>query len=209
MENYLNLKIGAKNRLAALKASAANGKWVNPMTWRNVRFATFKSSCELSRGLNNKRPVYYSFSQVFERQKFADEILQSGNRGYYSDIDCDSTIRGIVVKLPHGKFIAGYYWSDNGEYVYYPEIETDENDAARSADHYAEQYAELCREDSERFDAAQKLQFDISDSIKRLRECIKLRNVACMDYVRSEIIETIEKIKSMRDELATTYAGVL
>lgn len=144
MDQYLNLKIGAKRRLEILRQSAKTGKWVQPMTWKNCRFGTFKNQ----HSLDWSGDSWYTFEPgALSRQKYADEACkQIDHGGWYTDSHYGGKARGIVVNLPHGRFIAGYEWSDNGEVVYYPEIFEDARElretiiAARQtiADDYSE-----------------------------------------------------------------------
>ena len=114
-----------------------------------------------------------------------------------------------MASLTHGRFIAGYTLSDSGERVYFPEIFTDESDAAHMADEHARITGEDQLEHSQRFDEAQNLDSEIDEAFIRLRECIVLRNTACMGYVRSEITRIILSIRNKRETLATSYAGVI
>lgn len=209
---WLNLTKNAPARLAMLRA-AGNGDW---RAIRASRGGTFV----------NAQMYYGNFGQgtqsdgsriwsTFTGEKFRGETFASncedvprsvrGSSGWYTDTDCRATARGIVAKLPHGRFIAGYYWSDNGERVYFGGTYTAEREAAIAADGHAESFAELAREDSEKFDAMQKCEIAIEDDLQRLRECVALRHKKCMTYIREEIGELIESIRANRTELATTF----
>lgn len=102
----------------------------------------------LGRGANAGTPVWCTHAgEYFRNERFADEVCRKiGHKGWYTDDFCDSTIRGIVASLPHNRFIAGYYWSENGERVWYPEIFSDDTDAASMADEHARVAAESERE---------------------------------------------------------------
>jgi len=204
MDQYLNLKIGAKRRLEILRKSAKTGKWVRPMTWRDCRFAKFKNQTSLD--WNGKE--WYTFDNPFSRQQYADEAYKRiDHEGWYTDSHYDGKSRGIVVSLPHGRFIAGYEWSDNGESVYYPEIYTDIEDAARDADYHAEKFAELQREDSDRFDECQRLETLIEDSMQRRKECLILARVNCdRDARRDEARDLKETIIEARETIAREYS---
>lgn len=208
MHAHLNLKARAPARLDYLRAYAADGKWVRPMTWRDVRFATFKSRADIGQGLNDKKPIWYVNPckyGYFYREKFADETVNFKHKGYYTDTEYSDTARGIVVALPHGKYIAGYYWSSNDERVYFPEIYTDSDDAARAADNHAEHFADVSREDSERFNSARELENGIEDALHRLRECIALRNINGFSDAREAIPDLIESIRDKRETLQTEF----
>lgn len=177
---YFNLSIPAPRRLAMMRADfAAHAtryphcpEHVKPLSWRNVRGSTLKgfsayfgTSC---RGFNpgvrkgESIPVLTSFeaaSLPVRDVRFADEMesAQIEHSGWYADSEgCGDRgiIRGIVARLPRGRFLSGYHWSDNGEYVLFVgqgQVFDDERDAASNADHEAERYAELCRDDHARF----------------------------------------------------------
>lgn len=217
MKNYLNLAIGAPRRLAILKRDAEQFLVRNPhlakfgtvkKSWKDVRYATFKSERGLSQGFNDGMPVWYGFelADYFRETKEAHDIISLRHTGYYTDLDCCHLAKGIVASLPHGKFLAGYYWEDNGEYCFYEEIYTDKEDAARAADSYAESFADEAREHDYQYRQARDLEDEIEQSLQRLRECIALRHRKCMDYVREEILELTERIRSKRKTLATEYA---
>ena len=207
---YPSLAIGAARRLEIFRKEAAQTNWVQPMTWRDVRFATLKSHTGFDSGSNDGSTVWYTHDESpLRRVKFADECVRISHTGWFTDTHQDGKARGIVASLPHGRFIAGYRWSDNGETVYFSEIFTDESDAARMADEHARVFAEQSMEDSERFDAAQNLEIDIEDAMQRLRECLVLRHTECMHYVRDEISELLETIRGNRELLRTEYANYI
>lgn len=234
--DYLALKIGAKRRLDVLKKAAdkLNTGYnqrkgmgdMRPYTWRDVRYSGFHNAavnrCELSQGLNTcqytgkKTPVWYCHTgPAFPREMFADEIIGNHGRplvehtGWFADVDCSNKIRGLVVRFPHGRYMAGYYQSDNGERVYYPEIYDCIRDAVYAADGHAESLAEIEREYSERWNAARDMEDKLQGNIERLRECLALRNNRCFTRVRNEISGLVENIRSARESLKTEYAGVL
>lgn len=224
---YLNLNITARGRMAALKAAAdklnaghnvrkASGN-TEPYTWRDVRYSGFHNvqqfCCTLSSGMDGNRPIYYTHcGQQFPREIFADEYhTECGTQlvehtGWFADAYCSNTVRGLVVALPHGRFMAGYYQSDNGERVYYPEIYDCIRDAVYAADGHAEDQAEIEREYSERWNAARELEEEIEEKVNRLRECIALRNNPCFNHLRSEVYDLIERIREIRESLKTEYA---
>lgn len=204
MEQYLNLKIGAKRRLEILRQSAKSGKWVRPMAWRDCRFASFKTTPSL----NWCDEYWVTFDNLLPRQQYADEVRKSiGHRGWFTDSHYDGKARGVVVNLPHGRFIAGYEWSDNDEIVYYPEIFEDAREAARSADYHAEKFAESQREDSDRFDEYQRLEILIEDSLQRRKECLLLARINCdKEARRDEARDLRETIIEARETIARNYS---
>lgn len=177
-----------------------------PGDWRGARSTTLKGyeshyAHRPSQGFNGtdryRVPVWYSFhlSGYFRSLRDAQEISRTFHKGWTADVDGGSSIVGIVVSLSHGRFAAGYRWTENGEHVIFSQVFDDETEAAQMADEHARVYAETCMEDSEKYDAARKLEYDIEDNLHRLRECIALRHRQCMTYVREEAAELITKIR--------------
>ncbi len=206
----------------------ANPNCPTPKTWREARrygFGNWRAAfcAGLNPGFNShafgngpqvggKEPVWYCHAGAcFRGEKFADECEDAprsvrNQKGWYSDNDAGETVRGIVSRLAHGQFIAGYYWSSNGERVYFQTVYESESEACMAADSAAEHYADICREDDAQFQAARKLETEIEDGLQRLRECLALRHRACMEYVRDEARDLIEKIRTARESLKTDYA---
>lgn len=172
----------------------------------NVTFQTLKKHFpQFSEG-------FYTHQKVdFE---FAHEIIRLGHTGWYTN-DFGDLCNGIVVTLPpmpgfsEGRFMAGYYLTDNGETVVNPELYADKYSAVMDADRMAERYAEVEREYQEKWQAAREIEDKIEESEKRLIECIALRHKKCMGYIRAEIVRICEKLRDLRRELKTDYAGVL
>lgn len=200
---YPPLSIGAKARLAAFKREAAQDKWVRPMTWRDVRFAKLTSPS----GIKSFTNAWYASNEnaALSRESRADDIVALHAHGWFTDCDGHDTAYGIIARLPHGKIIAGYRWTGSTSTVYFPEIFTDVEEAARMADEHARCFAEASREHSEKCQAAQEVESRINDSLTRLRECIALRHRKCMGYIRNEIRELIEQIRDDRETLATEF----
>lgn len=217
---YFNLNIPAPKRLAMLRADfeshAAQYPYcpehAKPKSWRDLRGATHKSLAAygiqgLHQGQNDGGVSWYSHSGPnfrMEQAVHAWDDVRIDHTGWYSDADYGEKVVGIVGLLPHGRFIAGYYWSSNGERVYYPEVFDSVRDAAHAADEHARVYAENCREDDERQREYRRVEESIEDNTRRLREClVLLRHKPCMQYVREEIENLIEKIRNAREMLAT------
>lgn len=78
---------------------------------------------------------------------FADQILGLRHQGWYADSFYDEVYRGIVYRLPGGRFIGGYADPINQGCALLANWSTlDEKDAARSADRIAERFAERDRD---------------------------------------------------------------
>lgn len=223
-QRYFDLTIPAPRRLALMRQAFANHatkyphcpEHVKPKTWRDVRAYTLNSwraafCAGLNPGFNGDTPVWYSHNDgpQFRDERLATDILGSDHTGYYTDTDYSETARGIVARLTHGRFIAGYEWSSNGERVYFAEVFDDEREAARSADRQAEIFADQSREDSAKYYAARDLETSIEDALHRLRECMALRHKKCMTYVRDEITEICATIRECRETLRTEYSDYL
>jgi hypothetical protein len=229
---YLNLSLrgGAPARLCMLKNAAAytNAPDVNlPPSrrfadWRAAREATLTDTGPaLSAGYNTENagtpyekrtPVYVAFcGDHFRDERHADDIDGAGidHRGWFADADCSNTVRGLVGRLSHGRFVAGYSVKDNGEHVYLCEVFDDEREAARTADRAAELYADAEREYSERWQAAQELAERITARKSRVSELFALRNhPRHRDTARDELAEVCAIIRKMRAELADDYADI-
>lgn len=157
---YFNLSIRAPARLALMRKVSAD--------WRKARAYGMHSYAAAfglaSRGFNTsplgaRIPVITSFgreSMPVRDIRFADDVDRSiDHNGWFADCNGygdSGVVRGIVARLPHGRFLSGYHWSDNDEYVILTdEVFTDEHEAARDADHEAARYAEDLRDDDARF----------------------------------------------------------
>lgn len=223
--SYFDLAIPAPRRLALMRRDFAGhpARFPNcpenlkPRTWRDVRGWTLKNySGAFVNGLNagfngegmHRAPIWYTHEgPQFRDERYSDEVNSHIRyKGHYSDNEGHDVYRGIVARLPHGRFLAGYEWSANDERVYFATVYDDEHEAAEQADESARIMAEHEREWDERRNRAQSLSDDVADSEKRLLECLALRNRPCMGYARDEAKRMVAAIRKMRDELATDYA---
>lgn len=224
IQAYQLRKGGTPARMAILRMIAADSiRNANPRTrlasgdWRAARAYTLggyaAAYATLSAGINGCRPVWYSQDgEQFRGEQFADAVSGAHieHRGWFTDDeDCSETARGIVSRLTHGRFIAGYFLSMNDERVYFSEVFTEDVDAARMADEHARVIGEQESEHAARFNAAQELESKIEDSLQRLRECLALRHRECMGYTREEITELCATLREARETLASDYVGVL
>ena len=214
---------GTPARLSILKRMAdhsVNNR--NPVTrlqpgdWKKARHYTmgsYESSFGgLSAGMNNGENVWYCHTgATFRHEKYAHDFgLRSiDHKGWYCNSFYSAKTIGIVAMLTHGRFIAGYENDDSGERVYFPQIFTDEFDAARMADEHARVQAEIEFDCSEKYSEASLIESDISDALERVRECFVLRNNPCFNRVRNELHTLVNTIKVKRRKLATEYKGVL
>lgn len=216
IQAYQLRKGGTPARMAILRMIAADSvnnrnphTRLQPGGWRGARSYTLKSYADayvhgLYAGADG---TWYTHGEGhFRNERDAGDVVRLDHCGYYTDVHQDGLAIGIIASLPHGRFIAGYRWTDNDERVWYPAIHDDEDDAARMADEHARVFAEMAREDSEKAQEAARLQDATEDSLTRLRECLALRHRACMAYVRDEIHEMLETIRNNRARLAGEFA---
>lgn len=218
---YFNLSIRAPHRLEMMREDFAKHatkypycpEHAKPASWRDMRGTTYKSFNAYCGVLDQggKDQWYTHCGQYFAREIYVDEIENSpiDHTGWYSDIHCEEKIRGIVVRLSHGRFIPGCVQTMNDERVYRNEIFDNIRDAARFADSCAQNLAESEQEYSQRWSEAREIEDEIETALRRVKELIVLRHAQCMEYVRQELRDTIESIRENREKLATEYKGVL
>lgn len=206
IQAYQLNKGGTPARMAILRMIAADSaKNANPHT----RLAGAHEGEGFARSV-----VWYSHTGPnFRDEMYCDEVPGMSrtikHTGWFTDTFEDSKARGIVARLTHGRFIAGYEWDSNGERVYFDAVHDNERDAALMADEHARVFAESAREHSEKFEVAREIEDENEERFARLRECIALRNNPCFKHLREEASELIEAIKDARETLRTDYAGVL
>lgn len=84
--------------------------------------------------------------QPFTRWQWADDVVSLRHTGWFCDEYEDEKIRGIVARLPHGRFLAGWSMGEDMASEVDGHIYTDETSAAYAADSMAEHAAELERD---------------------------------------------------------------
>lgn len=219
LPQYLQLnKGGTYARMAILRMYALDWNRNRPPSmaqdWRGARAWRFNNGEAahgvLSQGMNGKTPVWsHHGGEYFRNERDASDILTSsrhGHCGWFSDTQQSDRVIGIVASLSHGRFIAGYRWTSNNERCYYGEIFDDEDEAARMADEHARVYAELCMEDSERFDQMQNLESELESKLEELRDAIALRNHRRGSH--EAVHDLIEEVRDMRATLETEYKDI-
>lgn len=218
-QEYFNLATPAPKRLAMMRAEVAahTNKYphcpehAKPKTWRDVRGTTHKSIdahiCALSQGFNNGTPIWYCHTgEQFRDEKFADECLGGPNHtGWFTDMHGDEKARGIVGRLPHGRFIAGYCWSTNGERVYFSEIFDYETEAAQTADEHARVFAESAYEDNARFEAMTMAEYDCEEKLLEVQKAFALRHDWRFGGFE-RVTHAIEELRTAREELRVATA---
>lgn len=219
---YLQLnKGGAYARLAILRMLAAQttapGANMPPSLiladWRAARRYGFGDWAAahgmLSQRIDNGTPNWYTQSgEQFRNERDAHEVAPRAivHKGWCADSDCDEAVIGIVARLSHGRFIAGYRQTMNDERVYFGTVYTDERDAAIAGDRAAELVAESEREYADRSCEADNIRADIEVSLERLSECYELRNHPRFKRRRAEVSMLVESIRTKRDDLANNYS---
>lgn len=191
--------------------------------WRKHRRARFGANDSAGMGWNtwgNRRvPVFYGFSErslPVRDVRFADEVAKLDHDGWFADAEGygdRGTIRGVVARLSHDRFLSGYHWSDNGEFVLYcDEVYSDEDDAARGADSQAERYAEQCRDDDERFRAmvdaeglCESKESDLRDAWEQYRAAwsaflADYRHASAARKAREWVSELVSDLRAFRKE---------
>lgn len=223
---YFDLNKPARVRLAMMREAFANHakryphcpEYAKPKSWRDIRGTTHKSVAAyccagLNQGFNGKDftrvPVWYGHAgPQFRDERFAHECEGGPNHtGWHTLADGatyrDGTglARGIVGRLPHGRYITGYWWGDNGERVYFADVFDDEREAARMADEHARVFAEDARDDNERFEA----KCDAEDAEESARVAARLavmaRNISPdrRDIARQLLTELREARATLRE----------
>lgn len=156
IQTYQLRKGGTPARMSILRMIAADSaNNANTHTrleagdWRGARhwtLADYESAYGhgMSQGLNGKTAVWCAFSgSAVRNERDAHDIARIGHRGWFTDNEYQEDMSiGIVGTLTHGRFIAGYRLTMNDERVYFDEVFTDEEDAARMADEHARVIAE-------------------------------------------------------------------
>ncbi len=117
----------------------------------------------ISQGFNGEgrhaTPIWYADRPYFRDERWCDAVRRSiRHTGWFGDTENqENPHRGIVGRLTHGRFIAGYHVDNNDERVYFNEVFDDEDEAASMADEHARIAAEREDEYSQQWNEAQKL----------------------------------------------------
>jgi len=154
-----------------------------PLTWREVRKeypldklrpAALKKPAWYGRALHAAKDILYldQFEDMpgyIREPKDAHKCTRLRYTGWYTNNFQDAILQGVVIPLrdpqkintengSHIFYLAGTKHSDwDGVTVYTGELFECESDAAYRADHYAEEDAETCREDDQKYRAEEKI----------------------------------------------------
>lgn len=141
----------------------------------------------------------------FRDERDVHEILNVRHTGWFTDEEAHHKAVGIVGRLSHGRFIAGYRWTSNDERVYFGHVHDDEKEAAHAADGHAESFADASVEDSRRFNAMQDAEDAADIASKVARMAFQARHLS--EDHRQEAFERIAAYREARDDLqAATQA---
>lgn len=142
------------------------------------------------------------------RWTWADGISGAGirHKGWLCDGFGGETIRGIVVRLTHGRMLAGWSMGEGMcASIECDEVFTDEIEAARRADGLAESAAESEREYQERWRAAQELNDAAQEAQEQIRRLWSARhNEAVRELIRASIV----KARRSREQLINEYSDI-
>lgn len=220
---YFDLTKPAPVRLAMLRAAFAGHakkyphcpEPAKPKSWRDIRRTNYKSVSAycgaLSQGFNvagnYKTPIWYSHTgEQFRDERFCDDAARIEHTGWHTCTEGREKARGIVARLTHGRFIAGYHWSSNDERVYFPEVFDDETEAARAADSHAEAFAESAREDSERFNAMQDAENETEEKEREFKLAYMARHVSVdHTYLARGALEELRSARDVRARATADY----
>jgi hypothetical protein len=94
---------------------------------------------------NGKGFYLNSDGQPFTRWEWCDDVINTRHTGWFCD-EHGGTIRGIVIRLTNGKFLAGWSMGESMASTVEADAYDDRESAAYAADSMAENAAELERD---------------------------------------------------------------
>jgi hypothetical protein len=219
---YLNLNArgGALARLTILRGIAAHSNAPDVNLPPSKRFADWRAAREfgfntrtldLCEGYNveyignteKRRPIWSTFAGPrFRNEEKIHDVRELNIRhsGWYADADCSATVCGIVARLPHDRWMAGYYSSENGERVYLARVFDTLEEAAQEADDEARRIAEDEKEYSERYQAAHDLDDEIAQRETDVRELFPMRHHARARRELAAAVDTLRTLRARRDD---------
>lgn len=223
---YLQLlKGGSYWRMARLRMIAGQSANMPPSrvfpTWREARqygFGNWHSAYSaMSQGFNDsfgvKKPVWYCHTG----EQFRDEVdahtvdgVRMDHTGWYTDPEQNNMCIGIIARLSHGRFIAGYRLNYTNERCYFGVVYDDAIGAAHGADGEAREHGEKEYEYQEKYQEAQYLDEQINDRKHELRRMIALRHTSGFDDASAyrDIEEAIADLRADKQRFADDYSDV-
>lgn len=157
---------------------------------------------------------YHSHAGIdgLRRVEYADEIdgARIGHTGWFCDADQYETMRGIVVRLSHGRYLSGWTMGEGRCASINGELFDDIIAAARAADACAEHAAEQEREYQDRWRAAQDARDAVDDAQCAVeRECIALRNTLEVRHTSDYWCQRArDQVQAVRDARGTLQAAI-
>jgi hypothetical protein len=221
IQAYQLTRGGTAARLSLLRRMASNGDWRGARHWTLASYADAYGTLgpgtqETVRGYRMVRErVWLSHTgEQFRDERFADQCEGGPDHtGWFTNCegltgkDGTGTARGIVARLPHGRFIAGYYWGDNGERVYFADVFDAERDAVRMSDEHARVFAERQQEHDARFQAMTDAERDAEKKLIEAQKAIALRHDPRFGEFQAarEAIETLRKARQTLADKTREY----
>lgn len=213
MKTHDPLRIPAPLRLAALRK--AGNTWVAPASRERVRASigvdSLPNACP---GWNtqgrHRIPILsaFDFGHMPARSfDLAHDVKEARIRhsGWFADSEGygdRGKVQGIVALLPHGRYLIGYHWTDNGEFVLETSrTYTDKCEAAQQADESARIYAESLQEDDARFRAMVDAESLCEGKAKDVEDAYAARNTTSRN--RQWARDAVRELRDERAELET------
>jgi hypothetical protein len=209
MQTFDPLRIPAPKRLAVLKKQTGS-QWQAPESRYRVTLGIAAQTHPLAcPGFNSKTPIVSAFAASHLPVRgftYVDNVQGANIRhhGWFADANGQGyrgKVQGIVAMLSRGRFLVGYHWTDNDEYVICTdEVFTDKVESAQQADEFARITADGLREDDERFRAMTDAESLCEDKAKDVEDAYAARNTSprnrqwARDAVR-ELREAHEELK--------------
>lgn len=168
-----------------------------------------------NQGFNGETPIWYYQGETVPVRSITPchDVNESiRHTGWYCDKHCEDKAFGIIGALSHGRFIAGYETTCNGEQVFFGDVFTDASEAANMADEHARVIADAEMDHSIKFNEARELEEKIERKKAKLCELFDIRNNPCAHWSthpRKQIKDVIQSIRDLSETLNTDYVGVL
>jgi hypothetical protein len=132
------------------------------------------------------------------------DVIRMSHTGWFTDLECGNSAIGIVGRLNHGRFAAGYRLTDNGEHVIFCDsVFLDESDAAKMADEHARIIGEQEQEQehAERWQAVCLAELDAENKLLDVQKAFALRHRAKFGGP-ARVRDAIEELRKARETLA-------
>ena len=206
-QSFDTLRSGSRARLDMLR-SQVPAMWQDRQAARHlirnfIGAAEYPQACP---GFNGSAPVLSTFDKHYLPIRSGSVVNHKGWFADAEDTGDQGVIRGFIAAISHGRFLAGYHWSDNDEWVLYCDTAyTDAAIAAHTADEHARVYAEQCRESDARFQAMVRAEEFVEDHTRDAQDAIAARNTTVRN--RQWARDAVENLRQSRKELeAATLA---